>query len=149
MLAFIENSHGLNPVIITSVTSDDSSQNIELDEKQYVLPDNEDKDYSPYYHQNVILTAPKPEKSIPIRNKVIEELKTSREERNSILKALCTMKTEHPIEIFFKGIAQTVMSFPPNLAAQAKFRVCQVVSELEYKLHNINSPLHGSSGPFS
>ncbi|GFW46036.1 major centromere autoantigen B [Trichonephila clavipes] len=38
---------------------------------------------------------------------------------------------EHPIETFFKSMAATVMTFPPELIAVAKYEVCKIISKLE------------------
>ncbi|GFR24627.1 major centromere autoantigen B [Trichonephila clavata] len=38
---------------------------------------------------------------------------------------------EHPIQTFFKSMAATVMTFPPELIAVAKYEVCKIISKLE------------------
>ncbi|XP_014261478.1 uncharacterized protein LOC106673763 [Cimex lectularius] len=40
-----------------------------------------------------------------------------------------------PISLFFASMAQTVMTFPPTLAAEAKERVCRIITSLEYRAH--------------
>eukprot|EP00102_Acyrthosiphon_pisum_P018276 XP_008189970.1 PREDICTED: protein suppressor of variegation 3-7 [Acyrthosiphon pisum] len=38
-----------------------------------------------------------------------------------------------PIQIFFKSMASTVATFPPELAVEAKTRVFNIISELELR----------------
>ncbi|KAJ8968726.1 hypothetical protein NQ314_002149 [Rhamnusium bicolor] len=45
-----------------------------------------------------------------------------------------TQAKQHPIKMFFDSMANTVMSFPPALAAEAKLKVCQIVTELECRM---------------
>ncbi|KAJ8946494.1 hypothetical protein NQ318_001769 [Aromia moschata] len=45
-----------------------------------------------------------------------------------------TRAKRHPIRTFFDSMANTVMSFPPALAAEAKLKVCQIVTELECRM---------------
>ncbi|KAJ8921404.1 hypothetical protein NQ315_003020 [Exocentrus adspersus] len=45
-----------------------------------------------------------------------------------------TQVKQHPIKLFFDSMASTVMGFPPSLAAEAKLKVCQIVSELECRM---------------
>ncbi|KAJ8981031.1 hypothetical protein NQ317_007853 [Molorchus minor] len=45
-----------------------------------------------------------------------------------------TQVIRHPIQMFFDSMANTVMGFPPALAAEAKLKVCQIVTELECRI---------------
>lgn len=67
------------------------------------------------------------------RGKMIKEIRKGREKRLATLKE--TKEAEyadnHPIQIFFKSMASTVMTFPPELAVETRMRVCKIVSEME------------------
>lgn len=42
--------------------------------------------------------------------------------------------TNDPISLFFRGMAETVKTFPPDLVAKAKLRVCEVITNLELEV---------------
>lgn len=61
-----------------------------------------------------------------------------RAERSKILNNLLTNQNtkslkEHPVDLFFQSMAEVVKKFPPQINTEARLKVCQVVSELEYK----------------
>ncbi|KAL4148637.1 hypothetical protein QTP88_002817 [Uroleucon formosanum] len=73
-------------------------------------------------------------KKIGTKDKIIEEIKKGREERLAALKEmrhgeLCN----DPIQFFFKSMASTFATFPPELAVEAKTRVFNIISELELR----------------
>lgn len=43
------------------------------------------------------------------------------------------VQTEHPLDIFFRSMAETVKTFPKNLAAETRMEVCRVVTEMELR----------------
>lgn len=45
----------------------------------------------------------------------------------------------HPVDLFFSAMAEVVKNLPPQLVAEARTKVCQVVSELECKALDIAS----------
>nr|CAD7431393.1 unnamed protein product [Timema monikensis] len=46
---------------------------------------------------------------------------------------------DHPIQTFFKSMASTVMTFPPDLIAETRMNVCNIVSEMEIRALRENS----------
>jgi hypothetical protein len=65
------------------------------------------------------------------------EISQGREEQLQILKRM-TKKTEavnsrNPVFTFFRTVAQSVMQFPPNIIAETRVKVCQLVGEMEAK----------------
>lgn len=82
---------------------------------------------------------PQKKKKKSVKERMIEEIKTGREERNKILQGLLSAKqmkrtnttAEHPVNMFFSSMAEVVKTLPPHLIAEARMKVCQVVSELE------------------
>ncbi|KAJ8938643.1 hypothetical protein NQ314_011382 [Rhamnusium bicolor] len=65
--------------------------------------------------------------------KIIEILQKRSTERENLLKNICgkNIEEEDAVLTFFKSLAMTVKSFPPELIVQAKFRVHHIISELE------------------
>ncbi|XP_077301017.1 uncharacterized protein LOC143921549 isoform X1 [Arctopsyche grandis] len=81
-----------------------------------------------------LLTRPKCDSD----TKPIEGSKDVREESKEILKCLLTEKqtsdnTEHPVDTFFRSMATTVKSFSPQLIAETRMKVCNIVSEMELR----------------
>ncbi|CAI6345567.1 unnamed protein product [Macrosiphum euphorbiae] len=73
-------------------------------------------------------------KKIGTKDKIIEEIKKGREERLAALKEMRRGELcNDPIQIFFKSMASTVATFPPELAVEAKTRVFNIISELELR----------------
>jgi len=70
-------------------------------------------------------------KEIGTKDKIIEEIKKGREERLAVLKEMRQGKLcNNPIQFFFKSMASTVATFPPELAVEAKTKVFNIISEL-------------------
>ncbi|KAJ8930160.1 hypothetical protein NQ314_017056 [Rhamnusium bicolor] len=65
--------------------------------------------------------------------KIIEILQKRSTERENLLKNICgkNIEEEDAVLMFFKSLAMTVKSFPPELMVQAKSRVHHIISELE------------------
>ncbi|KAJ8928436.1 hypothetical protein NQ314_019025 [Rhamnusium bicolor] len=65
--------------------------------------------------------------------KIIEILQKRSTERENLLKNICgkNIEEEDAVLTFFKSLAMTVKSFPPELIVQAKSRVHHIISELE------------------
>jgi len=74
-------------------------------------------------------------KKIGTKDKMIEEIRKGREERLAVLKEM--RQGDHdPIQTFFKSMASTVATFPPELAIEAKTRVFNIISEMELRALN-------------
>lgn len=69
------------------------------------------------------------------RYKKIKETRKGREKRLAVLKETEEAKcaNNHPIQIFFKSMASTVMTFPPELAIETRMRVCKIISKMELR----------------
>lgn len=70
-----------------------------------------------------------------VRDRMTKEIRKGREKRLATLKETKEAKCadNHPIQIFFKSMASTVMTFPPELAVETRMRVCKIVSEMELR----------------
>ena len=67
-----------------------------------------------------------------IENRCKERDKLFRELLSAPSAPLGTPET-NPIMTFFQSMAQTVMTFPPYLAVEAIAKICQIVTDLEYR----------------
>lgn len=67
------------------------------------------------------------------RDRTLDEIKKGREERLAALRETKQHECNDPIQIFFKSMALTVSTFPPELAVEAKMRVFNIVSEMELR----------------
>jgi len=83
-------------------------------------------------------------------NSLIEILIKYSEKRRKILnKSLEIKNKKHPVEIFFEGLAKTVMSLPPALASEAQLKVNSLLIDLKYRSLDIKAQGQGfvSSSP--
>ncbi|XP_063235276.1 transcription factor Adf-1-like [Bacillus rossius redtenbacheri] len=76
-------------------------------------------------------------RKITVKEKMLDEIRKGREERGKILKDLLENRgqdrSQHPIDIFFQSMSETVKQFPPHLIAETRLKVCQVVSQMELR----------------
>ena len=76
-------------------------------------------------------------KVVSQKEKLLVEISRGREERLKILKRMAE-KTEmadshNPVFTFLKSMVQTVTQFPPNIIAETRVKMCQLVAEMEEK----------------
>lgn len=78
------------------------------------------------------------------KDKIIQEIKKGREERLAMMKEMKEAECNNPIQIFFKSMASTVMTFPPELVVETRMRVNNIVSEMELRAltAKVNTPTH-------
>ncbi|XP_022182979.1 uncharacterized protein LOC111042616 [Myzus persicae] len=77
-------------------------------------------------------------------NKFIEIIMKNSEERRKVLnKLLETKNKKHPVEIFFEGLAKTVMSLPPALASEAQLKINSILIDLKYR--SLDTKAHGQA----
>lgn len=76
-------------------------------------------------------------------DKIIHEIKKGREERLAMMKQIKEAEYNYPIQIFFKSMASTVMTFPPELIVETRTRVNNIVSEMELRAltKKVNTPI--------
>lgn len=75
-----------------------------------------------------------------IQKKMFNETEEGQEERLVILQQIKSHEQpENQVQIFFKSIAATVMTFPPQLMVEAKMKVFNLVTELELKALSENN----------
>lgn len=78
------------------------------------------------------------------QDKMLDEIKKGREERLAALREMKQNECSDPIQRFFKSMASTVSTFPPELALEAKMRIFNIVSEMELRIlkakANTNTP---------
>jgi len=67
------------------------------------------------------------------KDKIIQEIKKGREERLAMMKEMKEAECNNPIQIFFKSMASTVITFPPELVVETRMRVNNIVSEMELR----------------
>lgn len=67
------------------------------------------------------------------RDTALDEIKKGREERLAASRETKLRECNDPIQMFFKSMALTVSTFPPELAVEAKMRVFNIVSEMELR----------------
>ncbi|XP_046397263.1 uncharacterized protein LOC124164124 isoform X2 [Ischnura elegans] len=111
-----------------------------LSESDPLMPDcGEDSSVS-LPHSSVSLPPPQPsvEQVAGPGPGAFHELRRDIDERFHVLQEKLSVErrtdgVEHPVEIFFRSMASTVMTFSPRLMAEAKVRVCQIISELELR----------------
>lgn len=90
----------------------------------------------PYKKQNKIGT----------KDKMLEEIRKGREERLAALKEMRQGELSNdPIQIFFKSMASTVATFPPELAVEAKTKVFNIISEMELRSLKAKTSYYTSS----
>ncbi|XP_028131144.2 uncharacterized protein LOC114326888 [Diabrotica virgifera virgifera] len=85
-------------------------------------------------------------------DRVIAAMENRYKERNELFRELLSAPSAslaapetNPIITFFQSMAQTVMTFPPHLAVEAKAKVCQIVTDLEYRsISQYQQPSHSS-----
>ncbi|XP_068084375.1 uncharacterized protein [Anabrus simplex] len=80
----------------------------------------------------------KKRKAIFLKDRALDEIKKGRESRMAIMKQILAIKSEghkedHPVIDFFKSMAKTVMEFSPELIAETRMKVCQIVTEMEMR----------------
>lgn len=100
---------------------------------------NEDKDEILSREQNDIKRIKEPQNKE--NDSITEEFNTNHEEKSSCSNDIFELKKQsflaeqqqHAVEMFFSSMAKTVMTFPPDLIAETRLKVCQVVSEMEIK----------------
>lgn len=86
------------------------------------------------------------QKKIGTKDKMIEEIRKGREERLAVFKEM--RRGDHdPIQTFFKSMATTVATFPPELAIEAKTRVFNIISEMELRALNAKASYTSSIEP--
>jgi len=69
---------------------------------------------------------------------LLQEIRQGREERLKMIKEIKQQSENHPTQIFFKSMASTVMTFPPELVVEARNRVCNIISEIELRALKTN-----------
>jgi len=76
------------------------------------------------------------------KDKIIQEIKKGREERLAMMKEMKEAECSNAIQIFFKSMASTVMTFPPELVVETRMRVNNIVSEMELRAlaAKVNTP---------
>jgi len=72
------------------------------------------------------------------KERLLQEIRQGREERLKMFKEVKQQSENHPIQIFFKNMASTVMTFPPELVVEARNRVCNIISEIELRALKTN-----------
>ncbi|KAL5236617.1 hypothetical protein ACI65C_004027 [Semiaphis heraclei] len=72
------------------------------------------------------------------KERLLQEIRQGREERLKMFKEIKQQSENHPIQIFFKSMASTVMTFSPELVVEARNRVCNIVSEIELRALKTN-----------
>lgn len=85
---------------------------------------------------------PQKKKKLSAKEKIVEEIRKGREERNTILSDLLSKnknklqdkEERHPLDLFFKSMCETAKTFPAHIAAETKLKICQVVNEMEIKM---------------
>ena len=75
------------------------------------------------------------------KERLLQEIRQGREERLKMIKEIKQQSENHPIQIFFKSMASTVMTFPPELAVEARNRVCNIISEIELRALKTNKSM--------
>ncbi|XP_064213502.1 uncharacterized protein LOC107398389 [Tribolium castaneum] len=92
--------------------------------------------YRQYKH---ILWPPRKRKTT--NEKLLDTIKKRAEGRSVLFKKLESAIEDkpHPIKLFFASMAETVMLFPPALAARTKMRVMEVIHELELENYGASS----------
>lgn len=68
------------------------------------------------------------------QDKMLDEIKKGLEERLVALKEMKQQECNDPIQTFFKSMASTVSTFPPESVVEAKMRIFNIVSEMELRL---------------
>lgn len=64
-----------------------------------------------------------------VQDKMLDEIKKGREERLAALKEMKQHENSNdPIQIFFKSMAATVSTFPPESVVEAKMKVFNIIS---------------------
>jgi hypothetical protein len=79
------------------------------------------------------------------KGKLLAEISRACVEQLQILKRMAkkteAVNSHNPIYTFFRSMAQTVMQFPPNIIAETRVKVRQLVGEMEAKaLYEQNRP---------
>lgn len=84
--------------------------------------------------KKIVFNTP-PNKKMKYTDSVVEILEKKSKERTNLLKEVLQKPAvpEHPIKLFFNSMAETVMSLPPRLQVEAKMKVCQIITDLEYR----------------
>lgn len=101
-----------------------------------------------YKDQNILYDAPSPifieehfgddeASGVPTKKFKITTPK-SEERKEDVITVLKDIRDsvkakDHPIRLFFESIAETVIGLPVSSQAQIKFKVCQIVTEMEIK----------------
>nr|XP_015837750.1 PREDICTED: uncharacterized protein LOC107398389 [Tribolium castaneum] len=82
-----------------------------------------------------------PRKRKTTNEKLLDTIKKRAEGRSVLFKKLESAIEDkpHPIKLFFASMAETVMLFPPALAARTKMRVMEVIHELELENYGASS----------
>lgn len=76
------------------------------------------------------------------KQKIIQE---GREERLATMTEKKEAEFDHPIQIFFKSMASTVMTFPPELMVETRMLVNNIVSEMELRSLKTKNNTHTTS----
>jgi len=68
------------------------------------------------------------------KERLLQEIRQGREERLKMIKEIKQQSENNdPMQIFFKSMASTVSTFPPELAIEAKQKVFNIITELELR----------------
>ncbi|VVC33424.1 BESS motif,MADF domain,SANT/Myb domain,Myb-like domain [Cinara cedri] len=82
-----------------------------------------------------LLDAFRKKQTIPrTQDKILDEIKKRREAPLMALREMRKYECNDSIQFFFKSMALTVSTFPPELAVEAKMKVFNIISEMELRL---------------
>lgn len=68
-----------------------------------------------------------------INDKLAEEMKKSRIQREVLINKFVEKKDRDPVDIFFESVAATVKTFSPELIIETKLAVTQLISQFELR----------------